>query len=214
MVKAEASYSDASLAPVVVRLAVLKVLPLLVSVIVPPVELAFKACAWIAPDWPMDAASESVSVPPILAPAIVSAEASVREALSLPLVESVAVANALEPLVSVIAPLVVETFTAAAVIAPVWPMGPAPANVSVPPIVAPEMLNAEASVREALSDPAVARLATAMVLPELVSVMAPLVVLAFNVCAWIAPVCPIPFAPDKVSVPPMLADAMVNVEAS
>ncbi len=106
------------------------------------------------------------------------------------------------------------TFSAAAVIAPDCPIVLPPVSVSVPPMAAPPMLSAEASVSEALSDPVVVRLAVANVLAALVSMIAPLVVVALSAAAWIAPDWPMPLAPVSVSVPPTVALTMVSAEPS
>ncbi len=178
MVSAEASVSDASFAPVVVRLAVLKLLALLVSVIVPPVELAVSACAWIAPVWVSAPPLESVRLPPTVALETISADASVSEASSEPPVVRLAVPTVLAGLVRTIALCVVAAFNTAVWIAPVWLMPFAPDKVSVPPTLAPAIESADASVSEALCVPVVVTVATANVLPERVSVMSPSVLMA------------------------------------
>ncbi len=118
---------------------------------------------------------------------------------------------ALVVLLRLIAPLVVVAFSTAAWTAPDWPMAPPPNNVSVPPTLAPVSVSAEASVRVALSEPAVVRFADATVLPEFERLIAPWVVVAFTALAWIAPVCPMDAPLDKVSAPPILALAMVRL---
>ncbi len=85
-----------------------KALPELASVIAPPVAETFSAVAWIAPVWPTAPLAVNASVPPTVADAMVNPVESVRVALSVPPVATVAVAKLLVVLVSVIAPLLVE----------------------------------------------------------------------------------------------------------
>ncbi len=66
----------------------------------------------------------------------------------------------------------------------------------------------------ALSTPPVASVAVPNVFPVLASVIVPFVVVTFKAPAWIAPLCPIVLPPDNVSVPPILAAAIVSAEAS
>ncbi len=87
-------------------------------------------------------------------------------------------------------------------------------NVSVPPTVAPEMLNAEASMSDALPTAFVDRLAIPNTLPALVSEISPLAAVTLNAFAWIAPVCPMEPADVNVSVPPTMAPVMFRAEAS
>ncbi len=88
-----------------------------------------------------------------------------------------------------------------------------PESVNPPPILELAIVKADASAREALSVPPVVSVAVPIVLPALVSAMAPLVVVAVSAAAWIAPLCPM--APPLVStnVPPTEALEMVNADA-
>ncbi len=103
--------------------------------------------------------------------------------------------TALLRLVSMMAPLEVETFSEPA---------------GLPPTLPPEKLTAVESVIEALFEPDVEALSEAKVLPAFVSVMPPLDVETLSALARIAPDWLTAPPPASVSVPPTWAPATSN----